>query len=212
MERRFDQNAGRSRPRRRRSGCSHPLCGSADSFAACRAHWRFAGSAPDKRRRPKIEWRQEAATASALASAHDASRFRELSPLFTARAEKAAPQPFEREWRATSSSALTHRAFSCAGQNKRENSRPRTFNSVRLCASMCGSRLGNRRHCTIPAYSQRSRASRKAAPAAVASVVAAMMTVLSGGRSRKYSGLSRLCGRSEILPSDRSTRHQSMFL
>ena len=63
----------------------------------------------------------------------------------------------------------------------------------------------------IAIYSQRSKASRSAAPAATASVVAAMTTVLSGGRSRNNSGLSRLCGCIEIRPSDLSVRHQSRF-
>jgi len=46
----------------------------------------------------------------------------------------------------------------------------------------------------IADYSQRSSACRNAAPAAAASVIEGMTTVLSSGRSEKYSGLSRLCG------------------
>ncbi len=63
-----------------------------------------------------------------------------------------------------------------------------------------------------PTYSQRAKASLNAAPATTASVVAGMTTVLSDGSHFQCSGLTRLCGTIEIVPSDLSARHQSMFL
>lgn len=61
-------------------------------------------------------------------------------------------------------------------------------------------------------YSQRSNASRSAAPAIATSCVSGVTTVLSAGRFLKYSGFSRLWGWMDIFLSDRSARHQSMFL
>ncbi len=63
-----------------------------------------------------------------------------------------------------------------------------------------------------PSYPQRSKANLSAAPAAAAFVVAAMTTVLSGESHFHCSGLRRLCGSIEILPSDLLAWHQSMIL